>query len=150
MLEKKHVIDITLEKRELETFVSLKVAPEVEAFFKKAAKSETETSNKWLDEEGEGLEFYRKNEKLSGKVENYDDVMDNFGNGLMEGSRINLALLRICGISEGVTVKTDDLLGYEETRQYIERLAEWTKKFYENNLKNHSLSASITFEVDVE
>lgn len=155
MPEKRKVIDITLKKEGMESVINLKVSPEIEDYFKRASQKVsktgyTETSNKWFDAEGEGLEFYKKNEKLSDKVESYPDVMDNFGNGIMEGNRINLALLRIVGISgeDGVSIKTEDLLGHEEANVYVQKLADWVVQFYQNHLRDHSLSASITLELE--
>ncbi len=152
---RKKVLDLTLEKRGMETVLHLKAAKEIEDFFKKAsAKSgksaKTETSSKWRNGENEGLVFYVKNEQLTGRVEGYGPVMDNFGNGLTDNEgKINLALLRIVGISSenGVTVKTDDLLGFQETKQYIEDMANWAKSFYEENLRDQDLVASVSFEV---
>lgn len=154
---KKKVIDLTLEKRGMETVLKIKAAKEIEDFFRKASiktgpgtSPKTEVSNKWVDKNDEGLVFYLKNEKLSGKVSRYGNVMDNFGNGLLDDSgRFNLAILRIKGISDedGVTIKTDDLTGYQEIREYIEKVAGWTKSFYEENLRDQELSASISFEV---
>jgi len=155
MPEKRKVIDITLRKEEMDSFINIKVSPEIETYFRKAAekvdrRNSTEVSNKWFDENGDGLSFYKKNEKLSSKVENYPDVMDNFGNGLMDSHRINLALLRIVGISgeDGVTIKSDELIGHEEANAYVQKLADWTVQFYQTHLRDHSLSASVTLELD--
>lgn len=148
---RKRVLDISLSKRGFENLITIKAVPEIEDYFKRAAGDKgTELSSKWLNSDGDGLTFYKKSEKLTGKVSGYGPVMDNFGNGLTDdGGRINLALLRIVGISgeNGVTIQTDDLLGYEETKQYIEALGSWTKAFYEDNLRDQDLTASITFEV---
>lgn len=152
---RKRVIDLALHKDGLENYLTIKVVPEIESYFKRASVKQDELDNievsgKWVDSEGKGLVFYKKNEKLSGKVQGYGPVMDNFGNGLTDDSgRINLALLRIVGISEGdgVTVKTDDLLGYEETKMFIEQLGTWTAKFYEEHLRDQDITASVTFEV---
>lgn len=152
---RKRILNISLIKHGLDQVLKLKAEPEIEDYFRRAAQKQnesefTEVSNKWKDAEGNGLTFYIKNEKLSNKVSGFTPIMDNFGNGLMDnGNRINLALLRIKGISEGdgVSIKTDDLLGHEETKQYIEMLGSWTKGFYEENLRDQEITASITFEV---
>lgn len=154
-MTKKKAVELTLHKEGMDTMLHIKAAKEIEDFFKRAsAKSgksaKTEVSEKWLDQESEGIEFYVKNEKLSNRVANYGPIMDNFGNGLMDTEgRINLALLRIVGISgeDGVTIKTDDLLGFQEMKEYISLLAEWTKAFYNENLRDQDLSAVITIEV---
>lgn len=163
---RKKIIDLDLRKSGMTTLLKIKVAPELEDYFRKASLREgeltsdsrsrssrrgnTTISEKWTDEAGEGLEFYKKNAKLSNKVSHYTSVIDNFGNGLLDDGRLNLALLRIVGISEeaGVTVKTDDLLGYEELKAYIEQLASWTKAFYEDHLRDQDLAATVTFEVE--
>lgn len=147
---RKRVLEINLQKRGFDNLITLKAVPEIEDYFKRAAGDVTEQSSKWLDGEGEGLNFYKKSEKLTGKVSGYGPVMDNFGNGLTDdGGRINLAFLRIVGISgeNGVTIKTDDLLGYEETKEYIQALASWTQAFYEDNLRDQDITSTITFEV---
>jgi hypothetical protein len=155
-MAKKQAIALTLRKDGMETVLHIKAAKEIEDFFNRASRAskrsapEIEVSKKWLDKNEGGLEFYKKNEKLSNKVSQFGPVMDNFGNGLMdESGRINLALLRIVGVSEddGVTIKTEDLLGFQEMKSYIEKLAEWTKAFYEENLRDQELSATITFEL---
>lgn len=156
-VSKKKVLDLTLHKEGMETVLHIKAAKEIEDYFRRASVKQcarksgekTETSGKWLSAEGEGLEFYVKNEQLSNKVSSYGPIMDNFGNGLMDGDKINLALLRLVGISddEGITVKTDDLLGFEEMKSYVNLLGQWTKAFYEENLRDGDLSATVTFEV---
>ncbi len=156
-MSKKTVLDLTLHKEGMESVLHLKAAEEIEEYFRKASVKQcakksgekTETSAKWLDEDGDGLEFYVKNEQLSDKVNSYGPIMDNFGNGLMDGDKINLALLRIVGISsdEGVTVRTDDLLGFEEMKTYTNLLGQWTKSFYEENLRGGDLRATVSFEV---
>lgn len=161
---KKEVISLNLKRVGLETLLTIKASPEIEEFFKRAASNRdevrrrdngqetntaTQTSSNWKDADNNGLLFYTKNEKLSNKVSGYSSVIDNFGNGLMDNDNINLALLRVVGISnpEGKTVKTTDLLSYEEMKTYTEELALWTKAFYENHLRSQELSASITLEV---
>lgn len=166
-------IKLVLEKKALENILHIWARPEIENFFKAAAQngasayddggdsvddeSITAVSAKWTDENGQGIEYYRKNEKLSNKVQGYGAgaVLDNFGNGLIDGSRVNLALLRAVGISRkgtnpqdigGVTFKTSDLIGFEDMKQYINGLGTWAKKFYEENLKERVIKGDITFE----
>lgn len=160
---KKKVIDLQLTKVGMDTVLTIKVAPEIEDFFRRASLQETRhaddrgnrsegnigTSYNWTDADGRGLKYYIKNEQLSNKVSQYANIVDSFGSGLIKNNCPNLALLRIVGLSEGdgVTIKTGDLLGYEEMKQYLTQLGEWTKAFYENHLQSRELSGSVTFEV---
>lgn len=146
-------IDISLRKEGFNVFMDLKVAPEIEAYFKDAAKDsrdrvKTEISAKWVDADNDGLKFYIKSEKMSNKVDR-QQVMDNFGNGLMDDSgKINVALLRTVDASEGISIKTNDLLAYSEMEVYIRELAVWTKKFYEEEIRPSGITATIQFEVE--
>jgi hypothetical protein len=142
----KNIINITLEKNGLDVIMRLKIDPEIENFFKQAGNSQFETSAVWLDEAGTGLKFYKKSEAVAGKVQGFDAI-DNFGSMLSDDGRINVALLRTVGASEGITIKTEDLLSYEEMKSYIEDLAVWTRGFYESVLRPAGINATIGFEV---
>lgn len=161
MSEKKKAIELTLSRNGLDVVLDAKAAPEIEEFFRKASlegenfdddsnpsreDGMSKTSKKWLDKEGEGLEYYVKNRKLSSKVDGYR-IMDNFGNGLVEGEKINVAFLRCVGISNGISIRTTDLLSFEEMKDYIERLANWTREFYEANLITNQVTATVTVEI---
>jgi hypothetical protein len=142
----KQIINITLEKNGMDILLKLKVAEEVEAFFKNASNGNTEQSNYWLDEENNGVIFYLKSEKVAHKVPSIE-VIDNFGSELIREGKINVALLRSVGASQGVTIKCNDLLGYEEMKVYIEQLALWTRSFYETTMRPAQISAQIAFDV---
>lgn len=163
-LMKKTVIKLNLRKREMETELKIWVQPEIEEFFRSASLEKgnpsrdddnnsrpgnTSTSSKWKNVEGKGLEYYVKNVKLSNKIDGMENVIDNFGNGLLHRGQLNLALLRLKGISDGdgITIRTSDLLGYEEMNQYTQELAAWTKAFYEEYLHDQELEATITLDI---
>lgn len=162
-MEPEKVINITLKRNQMDVLMDIKVSPAIEEFFKKASLegenfsdsgSETEdgvakTSKKWFDAEGNGLRYYAKNQKLGSKVLGYD-IMDNFGNGLVEGDKINLAFLRCVGISQGVSIKTTDLLSLEEMKDFIQRLANWVKEFYNKHLVTTEVVASISVNAEDE
>ena len=163
MPETKKAISITLKRKGLDIVMDIKTAPEIEAYFAKASKDEgnyddfgnhtedgvaqTKTSSKWVRANGEGLNYYVKNVRLGDKFQGYR-IMDNFGNGLMEETgKFNLAFLRTVGITNGVTIKTTDLLSVEEMKQYIQKLADWTKKFYETILSESEVIATVSVDV---
>lgn len=150
---KKRVFEAEIQKSAYDVVLKIKVAPEIETYFKNAGIRQKpldyiERSAKWLDKDGNGLQFYIKDEKLSGKVPSFS-VMDNFGNGLMDNQmRINLALLRTVGASDpdGISIRTNDLLSFEEIKVYIQKLADWTRDFYELELRDHVITSSINIE----
>lgn len=151
IMPSQNVIELDLSREGLETLLKIKVAPAIEQFFKNASNGVFETSSKWLDNTGEGLDFYEKSETMS-KLADRRQVIDNFGNGLIsrDGSfgalKINVAPLRLVGASvgDGVVLKTSDLLSFEEMKQYINELKDWTKAFYENDLLPAKITGSIT------
>mgnify|MGYP003471788559 FL=1 len=152
-MSKINAIELDLSRNGLNTILKIKVAPAIEEFFKQAVDGRMETSSKWLDENGDGLRFYKKSETMS-RLGDQRQVIDNFGNGLLENNgsntlKINVAPLRIVGASSenGVSITTDDLLSYEEQKQYIKALAEWAKIFYENDLQPAVIAGKISFEV---
>ena len=145
---RKEAIEVGLEKDGLNLTIRLKVAEEIENYFRDVAHGQTETSDKWLDTNGSGLRFYAKNETMSRKVGS-QQVMDNFGNGLFdyETDRINVALIRTVGASKGIVIKANGLLSYAEMEQYVRELAIWVKGFYENQLRPSQISAKISLDV---
>lgn len=163
--DKKPAISITLKRQNMDIVMDIKTAPEIEDFFRKAslqvdngsadngdsANSEgrAKTSRRWFKANGEGLEYYVKNVKLSDKVNGYS-IMDNFGNGLIEDDKINLAFLRVVGISNGVSIRTTELLSLEEMKDYIQRLANWTRDFYRQHLSQAEIIATVNVERENE
>lgn len=107
-----------------------------------------EISERWFNGAGKGLQFYKITGDMDKKILG-DQAYNNFGKSLMEGDRINIALLRIVGASErtGVTIKTNDLIGYEELRQYSEKLSYWAKGFYRDFIKKSKITATISLEM---
>lgn len=161
---KEKVISLTLKRKGLDIVLDIKTAPELEDFFKKASLAAEDvednggddvedgvakTSRKWLRADGEGLQYYVKNEKLSNKVTGMR-IMDNFGNGLMEDDKFNLAFLRCVGISDGVSIKTTDLLSVEEMKEFMKKLAQWTEQFYKTALSESEIIGSVSIEKQSE
>jgi len=155
MQGEKSAISIKLMRNGFDILMNIKVDEKIEAFFKQASlegdsadngnsavDGVAKTSAKWFDAEGNGLSYYVKNRKLSNLVPG-TRVIDNFGNGLLEQDAINLAFLRTVGVSKGVTIKTTDLLSVEEMKDYIQRLASWTKAFYQEHLVDTEVLAEI-------
>lgn len=158
MTGEKQAVKIVLKRSGFDILMDLKVDEKIEAFFKQASlggsglndemedaqEGKSKTSSKWLDKEGNGLPYYVKSTKL-GELVPGTRIMDNFGNGLLDDDKVNVAFLRIVGVSEGVTIKTTDLLSVEEMKDFIKRFAKWTEEFY----KNHLVDSEIIAEINV-
>lgn len=153
-------------KNGTDLFLKLTVAPELEEFFKQLSITEfgekdiVETSSKWFDKDNKGLPFYKNAKVLNdyirkfieGKISNQNgtalQISNAFGKGLFEdGVRTNVAILRVVGASKGVTLKTTDLIAYEEIKVYAEQLAIFVKEFYGNFILKKEVKAKIQFEV---
>lgn len=155
----KELVKMDLRKVGLDTVIDLKIDAEIEAYFREASKVEgvisTETSSKWLDGGNNGLQFYRKGATMSDKVQVEGvHVIDNFGNGLLEyregfegPATINVAILRAVGASTGISIKVDELVGYDEIRKYLQLFGVWIKQFYMEYLRATPVQTSITVEI---
>lgn len=158
---KKVIITLKINKHRDNIYLKIKAAKSIEEFFKAGSEAEFKKDNissstKWFDEKGDGLKYYKLPTELQGNLLNkaiFDEnknriwLRNDFGSNLVQDEGINVALLRIVGIGEGVTVSTKDLLGYEEMKLYIEKLAIVVKAFYNAYLKDLKVQAEIAFEV---
>lgn len=155
-MRKRNIIQLTLVRDKVNTYLKLKTAPELEQVFRDLSLEEfgednTETSTRWSNDSSEGLKFYKRatgenDNKIMGEV-----AFNDFGKSLMDrdNGRVNIALLRAVGSSGkgGVILKTSELIGYEELNDYAKRLAEWSKDFYRDYIKRSKLTATISIEV---
>lgn len=162
-MRKKNIIKLSLTRDKADTYLKIWVAPEIEQVFSNnqtgvdslVDEAETQVSSRWFDGDGNGLRFYKNSAEFNSKLLNGDRAFNDFGKSLMDtndynsGSRVNIALLRIVGASQagGVTIKTSELIGYEELKTYTELLAKWSKDFYRDYIKKAKLTATISLEI---
>jgi hypothetical protein len=150
---KKTILNFEATKDGENLFLRIKADQKLETFFKNLANGETRQSAKWQDNNGQGLSFYVSSSALEGvwqKMNNrFDDYyFDDFGANLKDNdNRINVALLRAAGISNGLTLNSTDFITYDELKNYIATLAEFTKKIYLNFINKTKIKARITFEI---
>jgi len=152
------LVKTTLVHKGFNTFVKIKVNPDIENYFKEASKGEnpetglveplTETSQNWLDDEGNGLKFYRKVKNLSSLASNNGQrvsVSDSFGSSVLSNGALNVAFLRIVGISEGdgKLIETTDLISGENLRHFLKDLRDWIKAFYESELMDNEIEGAV-------
>lgn len=155
------LVKTTLVHKGFKTFVKIKVCSEIEHYFKSASEvlnPETETlepvteiSNNWLDEDGHGLSFYKKVKNLSSLVSNSGqrvNVSDSFGDSVL-GGNLNVAFLRIVGISEGdgKMIETTELISGDNLRRFLKDLRNWIKAFYETELMNQEIEGAVFVDV---
>lgn len=153
-MRKRNIIKLTLIREQADTLLKLWIAPELEAVFAppNGGKSNMEVSTQWHDSEGKGLMFYKKDIEFAEKIKS-DSIANDFGKSLLVagdyGTKVNIALLRVVGASQrgGVLIKCNDLIGYEELKQYMELLGSWSKNFYRDYIKKTKLTATISLEM---
>lgn len=166
------ILDIVKEKQDI--FLKINIVDKtIEEYFRKIAimehganeKDFIQTSEKWVDREGNGLKFYKNNKELqanilktidgkynSGEGDNKRSlyITNDFGSSLYDkNGRLNIAILRAVGASspQGLTLKTTELIPWEECRTFIEQLAAFLKEFYKAFLKKSEGKFKIQIEV---
>ncbi len=158
----KTIVEIDVKKEGSSIVLLLKADAELEKFWKNIATQKYGTDNvqqstKWFGADGVGLMFYKTDAETEAKIiqtlngalathANSHRVNTNFGSGLMKDGMVNVGLLRAVGLTEGVSLQTHDLLGYEEIKLYAEVLGVVMKELYQNYLKELQFKASIKFE----
>lgn len=141
---------ITLEKTKQGIAINLKVPQEVEDYYSNISKNEKEKSESWFSLKKEGAEFYLLTDKLKQMERDIDnDTFTNFGDGLLEGERINTAILRTVGASKGVKITSENFskVNNIELEFYSKRLGEFVKKLWEAYIAETTIKAHITFEI---
>ena len=147
-------ISITLERKNEDVIISLKIPFELEKFFKKISNNESQKSSKWLIVGDTGAKFYKLNDeylRIERKISstNYSSFND-YGDGLIrDGNRINLALLRTVGASKGVKLRCHNSWDIDnlDMENYVRNLGLFTKKFWEQVIMRQKLKAIISFEL---
>ena len=162
----KTIITLEAEKEGTDLILKVKIDEKIEEFYKKLSNNVEVISGRWHDKNEVGLKFYKINPAITkmydvlngnnsrvGTDTDYDrrpiqnEYFDDFGSGLLHNGMPNLALLRIKGASNGITFMVNELVSYEELKEYINRLAERTKHLYSEFIVKSKVKAKITFEV---
>ena len=160
----KKKLKITLERNGGEIKIKVKIPKEIEELYKNQAQGKTRISQVWKDEQGNGLKFY-----LSGGAVNETGTetetterrisyiretdyryFNDFGQGLIDGNRINLAILRSVGASEGICLKAETSIignGNLDLEHYIRELGVYVKELWERSISKQKITAKITFEL---
>jgi len=151
---RKKIIELDIKKRGMSVVLGIKAEKRLEDFFRNMSEGKTAVSSKWRDNSGNGLLFYKGNDKLElfrkQLVESGIYCFDDFGSGFFhkELEDPNVALLRIVGIGKGVKIKTDDFIAFEDLKLYVEKLARVVKEIYQNFLLDTNVKARISYDMD--
>lgn len=149
---KKKKITITLERKNDNVIIHLKIPFELERFFQRISNSEIKKSSKWFLAKNTHAQFYGLTEeyqRIERKV-NPSMSFNDYGDGLIrDGNRINLALLRTVGASKGVKLHCAGSWGVDnmDLENYVRNLGMFTKKFWEQVIERQKLKAIISFEI---
>ncbi len=154
---KKKRIAISLERDKGALKIKMKVPKELEEFFKKISSGETQKSEYWKDENGNGQEFYKVSNDYNTMIKNVLDsknihFVDNYGSGLVVGgghpTKYNIAPLRTKGISNGIYLVSDrfENISNLEVEEYIREIGTITKYIWEGLINKTKIKAVITLE----
>ena len=155
---KKKKITITLERKNDNVFLHLKIPIELERFFRKISNNETQKSIKWFSDINSNIntaaKFYKltqEYQRIERKVNNNTNLnfFNDYGDGLIRDGSINLALLRTVGASKGVKLYCDRSWGIDnmDLENYVRHLGLFTKKLWEQVITRQKLKAIISFEI---
>ena len=146
----KRKVFITIEKQVGKVIVSLKVPDEIEDFFRKASKGVNKTSTNWKTADDEDVKFYNQPSELERQLTALDDYcFSDYGSGLINGSRINVAILRTVGASKkiDITCETFASISNAELENYVRRLGLYIKKLWETAIATTKIKSVITYEI---
>lgn len=147
--KEKRKIFITLEKTRTGIAISLKIPEEIEKYYKEVTKGELQQSKSWINAKGEGAQFYMLNDLLKESERKIDnEIFTDYGDGLIDGERINTAILRTVGASKGIKITSENFnrLNNIDLEFYIKRLGEFVKKLWETSISEKTIKSVITFE----
>lgn len=144
------VVDLTIKKEQTKVFLEVKLDQQLEDFFKLMSKGQIAVSKRWFDENGKGLEFYSRTDDViryrEELIKQGLHCFDDFGDGLLRGgaSDPNIALLRIVGSAQGKKVELSDILSFEDTKVYADKLSAVVGQIYKLFINNGERRVRIT------
>jgi hypothetical protein len=154
--EKKTICSLEFTRNDGDQFLTIKTVPEVEKLFKAEKK---EKSEKYLDFEGNGLEFYSLSDKLQNYIDKYQSgndgyysrsrhvILHKYGTDLLTEGCYNLSVLRTVGLSDGIKVKVNDLVLDDNVQAWTKELAEFLKYLYHTFIEKTEIKATINLEI---
>lgn len=152
-MTQKQVI-IELDRQADRVSIKLKIPKEIEDYFKSISEADTAKSTKWFydSELQNGAEFYKNADvykEITDKLSNLGlYVYNDFGDGLVRNKQINIATLRVKGVSEGITLYSDNFTDTGiDFEFYIRELAVAIKAIWREYISKKTIKAVITYDI---
>ena len=152
-MAKREVI-IELDRQENRVSIKLRIPSELEDFFKVISEELTHTSERWFKnaELSDNAVFYENTDKYHEITEKLNvmglHTYNDFGDGLLKQRLINLAPLRCVGVSQGITLYSEN---FNETgidfEMYIRELAIAIKAIWREFISKKTIKAVITYDI---
>lgn len=149
-MKKNYIAEFDIEKNGLDIVLKIKVKKELEKFFSDLENGAIAQSGRWLDNNKEGLYFYTKTDKTRQVLQamnNNFNCFDDFGSGLVSDRRLNIAIFRIKGLSEGVKFSVTDIISIEELKNAIAEMGKIAKWVFINYIAKTKITARISYEI---
>ena len=151
-MTKKSVCEITFTQVNGDQFLSIKTDKKIENLFK---TKEIETSANYKDQAGQGLKFYKLNPKIEEYTRKYSATMPSYSRFILsrygtelflDGSYVNVSILRTVGIDSGITVAVNGLVVEAEVQNWIKFFAGFVKYIYLSFIEKTEIKATINLE----
>jgi len=133
------IFKATLTKKDGKIAIILKAHPLIEKIFEGIP---VKTSSRWKDTENKELAYYPSlldtNATLWRKLEGQMPITDNAGGTtfLTQEGRLNVAILRLEGLSQGIAMQGDSVnMGYTEIQDAMTKLGQLVKHLWTEYIK---------------
>lgn len=148
--QKKQFLEIEVKRESNSVSFTIKGAEEIEEYFADLAGEAEFRSEKWTNADGTGAKFYKLDttselEEFLASHYAYNDV----GSYLMQNNKVNIAFLRVKGLSQGVTIKcaAGQINNNVDIELFVRTFCEVSKNFYKKFIARQSIKATVTYEL---
>ena len=138
----KEIATIKVDRVNNSLVLKLKILPEIEGFFK---SDEIRESQNWGN--GQMLKFYRKQTLYSDSTEKgrfLGEYYDDFGSQFINGNKVNIAILRTVGSSDGfIELNLDNKYSEESLVSGVKELKNFILLLYKKFVKPIKIECSL-------
>ncbi|MHA1880431.1 MAG: hypothetical protein ACTSYG_08540 [Candidatus Heimdallarchaeota archaeon] len=142
------IFEAKLKRKDGSLLIYVKVAREIEELFKRIASGQSKKSKIWGVNISDTHEFYllpEKNDKQTNEIfKLLEPYANNYGADYIVNERINVALLRTKGLSEGKWFKMDDYYSADTIIEGLKDLKKVVAILYKNFISEIQVEASLT------